>query len=119
MKIIRNIILTIVVTIILLSTVEAQNRKTITGYQERMPGVNAEIHCDGVRLTRTMVIDSISGWHSGFWITKGNKMEKACWNLRQVDSCIGYELKPGTYYVYPNLKSEYDTASITIWMKDK
>lgn len=119
MNIVRNIVKTIVVAILLLSTAKAQNRKKIAGYQERIPGVNAELHCEGVRLTRSMVIDSISGWHSGFWITKGNKMEKACWNLRQVDSCIGYELKPGTYYVYPNLKSEYDTASITIWIKNK
>ena len=64
-------------------TVMAQRRVTVTGYQERIPNANAELRCDGVRITRTMEIDSISGYHNGFWITKSGRIEKAYWTLRQ------------------------------------
>lgn len=95
----------------------AQKRVCIDGYQERIPNANAELRCEGIRIARTMQIDSISGYHNGFWITKGSRIEKAYWSLRQVDSCIGYELKPGFYYVYPNIQLPSDTAHITLWLK--
>ena len=101
------------------STARAQRRITVDGYQERHPNANATLHCDGVRIARTMEIDSISGYHNGFWIVKGNLIEKAYWTLRMSDSCIGYELKPGFYQVYPNVILTSDTAHITLWLKEK
>ncbi|MCR5453679.1 MAG: hypothetical protein K6F33_01660 [Bacteroidales bacterium] len=98
-------------------TVCAQQRITIDGYQERMPNANAELRCNGIRISRTMQIDSISGYHNGFWIVKGNRIEKAYWTLRHADSSIGYQLKPGFYYVYPNIILPSDTAHITLWLK--
>lgn len=97
----------------------AQKRITVSGYQERIPNSNAELRCDGVRISRTMEIDSISGYHNGFWITKSGRIEKAYWTLRHSDSCIGYELKPGFYYVYPNVILPSDTARITLWLREK
>ena len=97
----------------------AQRRVTVTGYQERIPNANAELRCDGVRISRTMEIDSISGYHNGFWITKSGRIEKAFWTLRHSDSCIGYELTPGFYYVYPNVVLPSDTATITLWLREK
>jgi hypothetical protein len=101
------------------ATAGAQSRITIDGYQERVPGANAELRCDGVRLSRTMQIDSISGYHNGFWISKSGRIEKAYWTLRHSDSCIGYELKPGFYHVYPNIVLPADTAHITLWLSEK
>jgi len=97
----------------------AQRRITVTGYQERIPNSNAELRCDGVRITRTMEIDSISGHHNGFWITKSGRIEKAYWSLRQAtDSSIGYQLPPGFYYVYPNVILPADTAEVTLWLRE-
>ena len=101
------------------STAKAQRRITVDGYQDRHPNANAELRCDGVRLSRTMQIDSISGYHNGFWITKNGRIEKAYWTLRMSDSCIGYELTPGFYYVYPNVVLPADTAKITLWLREK
>ena len=101
------------------STAMSQTRITVDGYQERIPNANAELRCDGVRITRTMQIDSISGYHNGFWITKNGRIEKAYWTLRMSDSCIGYELKPGFYHVYPNVVLPSDTAKITLWLQEK
>jgi len=97
----------------------AQKRITVSGSQERIPNSNAELRCDGIRITRTMEIDSISGYHNGFWITKSGRIEKAYWTLRHSDSCIGYELKPGFYHVYPNVILPSDTATITLWLREK
>lgn len=97
----------------------AQKRITVSGYQERIPNSNAELRCDGVRITRTMEIDSISGYHNGFWITKSGRIEKAYWTLRHSDSCIGYQLTPGFYYVYPNVILPSDTAEVTLWLRER
>ncbi len=97
----------------------SQKRITVSGYQERIPNSNAELRCDGVRISRTMEIDSISGYHNGFWITKSGRIEKAYWTFQHSDSCIGYELKPGFYYVYPNVILPSDTATITLWLREK
>ena len=109
----------IAMSVVLPSAARAQKRVALDGYQERFPGANAELRCEGIRITRPMLIDSISGYHNGFWITKGNSIEKAYWTLRLADSCIGYELKPGFYRVFPNIVLPSDTASITLWLKEK
>ncbi len=92
-------------------------QSTVTGYQQRVPGSNAELLCDGIRVDRALRIDSVAGFHNGFWIVKGTKTEKAFWTERYVPNAIGYVLKSGTYYVYPNLRQGSDTASVTIWLK--
>lgn len=91
---------------------------SLTGCQERIPNFNAELRCEGLSLTRSMRIDSVSGFHNGFWIVKGSKTEKAFWTEQYLRTAIGYVLKPGTYYVYPNLRQDCDTASVTIWLKN-
>lgn len=108
-----------IILVLIPLTAMAQKRITVSGYQERIPNSNAELRCDGVRISRTMEIDSISGYHNGFWITKSGRIEKAYWTLRHSDSCIGYELKPGFYYVYPNVILPSDTARITLWLREK
>lgn len=90
----------------------------LTGYQERIPYFNAELRCDGLTIARAMRIDSVSGFHNGFWIVRGSKTEKAFWTGKYVPDAIGYIIKPGTYYVYPNLHQDCDTASVTIWLKN-
>lgn len=97
----------------------AQQSTSITGFQERIPSQNAELSCNPVTITRNMVIDSVSGFHNGFWIVKNNKTEKAFWTERFAKNSIGYLLLPGTYSVYPNLKADSDTASVTIWLRKK
>ena len=79
---------------------------------------NAELRCNGITISRAMRIDSVSGFHNGFWIVRGTKTEKAFWTEKYVPDAKGYQLKPGTYFVYPNLRADVDTASVTIWLKN-
>lgn len=101
----------------LISGLACSAQVSISGYQERIPYSNARLRCDGLNIVRSMRIDSVSGFHNGFWIVRGAKTEKAFWSEKYVPDARGYVLRPGTYYVYPNLRADSDTASVTIWLK--
>ncbi len=105
------------ILLILLSGLACSAQVSLSGYQERIPYSNAQLRCEGLNIARAMRIDSVSGFHNGFWIVKGAKTEKAFWSEKYVPDAKGYLLRPGTYYVYPNLRTGIDTASVTIWLK--
>jgi hypothetical protein len=98
------------------------SQTTLTGYQFKRQEKDAVLECEGLKITRTMLIDSVQCDCDGFWImkgAKGDKPVKAFWRKRVLHSAIGFELKPDTYFIYPNLKEDSDSASVTIFVKYK
>ena len=103
------------------SEVSAQ-RIELKGFQYRQTDTNAVLECKGVKISRTMVIDSLSCDCDGFWIMKGKKGDKpvtAFWTERFLPRAKNYELKPETYFIYPNLKENSDSAFVTLRLKKK
>ena len=86
----------------------------ISGTQRRFPGRNAELSSVKVRIPKTMTIVSVTGNNNGFWITKNGKSEKAFWTEKQTSDAVGYKLTKGEYQVFPNIKSDENSASVTI-----
>ena len=103
------------------SEVSAQ-RIELKGFQYRQTDTNAVLECKGVKISRTMVIGSLSCDCDGFWIMKGKnekKPVKAFWSEKFINRASGYELKPETYFVYPNIKEDSEKGEITVWLKKK
>jgi hypothetical protein len=48
------------------------------------------------------------------WNKKNGKSEKAFWTEKQTTDAIGYKLTKGEYQVFPNIKSDENSASVTI-----
>lgn len=91
--------------------VSAQN-VTLSGTQTRgSAGKNAELKSNPVKITKTMKITAVSGECEGFWIVKDNIKVHTFWDNKKP---VGTKLKPGTYYVYPNLKKNLNTGSVTL-----
>ena len=91
--------------------VSAQN-VTLSGTQTRgAAGKNAELKSNPVKSTKTMKITAVSGECEGFWIVKDNIKVHTFWDNKKP---VGTKLKPGAYYVYPNLKKNLNTGSVTL-----
>ena len=87
---------------------------TLSGFQTKgSAGNNAKLECKAVTIQKTVKIVSISGDNAGFWITKGGGTVAKYWKTND-PSAKGLTLKPGTYYIYPNLKKNQHKASVTI-----
>ena len=100
----------------------SQTRVIIFGKQLTQKEQNAILECEGKKIQRTMIIDSVSCSCDGFWImrgTKGNKPVKAFWRESIMPRAIGFELKPDTYFIYPNIKENSDSAFVEIWLRKK
>jgi hypothetical protein len=50
---------------------------------------------------------------------KGDKPVTAFWTERFLPRAKNYELKPETYFIYPNLKQDSDSAFVIIQLKRK
>lgn len=79
-------------------------------------GSNASLNCTGVTISTTMKIVEIKGENAGFWITNGASTIQTYWKKND-PSAIGYQLNPGTYYVYPNLPANLNNASVSLVLK--
>jgi hypothetical protein len=75
---------------------------------------NAELKCNPVTITKTLTITKIEGDCAGFWITKGSDIVFRFYDNK---TPIGTQLVAGTYYIYPNLKANKNTASVTVSLK--
>lgn len=94
--------------------ITAAQSYVISGSQTRgVPGRNAELKCQPVKITKTVTLKSVSGDNAGFWISNGSSNVATFWKTND-PSAVGTVLKPGTYYVYPNLKQNQNTATVTI-----
>ena len=56
----------------------------------------------------------IVGDNAGFWISNGNGVAVAKYWTTNDKKAVGLQLKPGTYYVYPNLKKNQTSAHVTL-----
>ncbi len=89
--------------------------QTLYGEQLRGTGStnNAKTLCKGITLTSTKTIAKITGDNAGFWIMKSGTVIKRYYKKND-PSAINFQLEPGTYYVYPNLKERQNKATVTL-----
>ncbi|MCD6659145.1 MAG: hypothetical protein LT105_03195 [Lentimicrobium sp.] len=94
------------------ATLASAQTVTLSGTQNKgTAGKNAELKSTPVKITKTMKITSVSGECEGFWIVKDNVTIHTFYDNKKP---VGTQLKPGTYYVYPNLKKNSNSASVTL-----
>lgn len=87
---------------------------TLSGSQTKgVAGSNAKLECNPVKITKNVKIISISGSNNGFWISKDGVTVKTFWKPND-PSAKGLLLKPGNYWIYPNLKQNQSKATVTI-----
>jgi hypothetical protein len=88
---------------------------TIEGTQTKgTAGKNADLKCQPVKITKSMKIIKVEGDCAGFWIQNGSVTTHKFWDMKKP---IGTILKPGNYYVYPNLKQGQTKAHIKITLQ--
>lgn len=76
-------------------------------------GSNAQLKCQPITIQRPMKVVSVTGNNKGFWIVKGTTTIKRYWNQND-RAVVGLVLKPGKYYIYPNLKRGQTRADVTL-----
>jgi len=104
----------LVLTLILFSGMAVAQSYTIQGSQTRgTPGSNAKLECNPIQITKDVKITAVSGDNAGFWISNGSTTVASFWEPNDA-SAVGTVLKPGTYYVYPNLRKNQNYATISI-----
>jgi hypothetical protein len=88
--------------------------ESITGTQTRgSAGQSATLTCSPVTINSPRVVSSISGSNEGFWIVQGSATVARFYKQND-PAARGLTLQPGTYYVYPNLKSGQQKATVTV-----
>jgi len=101
--------------LLLLLTVNGYSQETTTLYGEQVKGTagkNAVLKCSGIKFTSSVTINDVTGDNAGFWIS--NKNGVLIINFDTMEEAIGYKLKKGTYYVYPNLRNNQNKATVTV-----
>jgi len=94
-----------------------QKTVTVSGQQIKgSPGSNAKLISKAVRITKTSKIIAVKGNNKGFWISTRSGIIAKYWKSND-KRVIGRTLKPGTYFIYPNLKRGQNNASVTITIK--
>jgi hypothetical protein len=117
----KNFLLSFLLLLVF-TDVFGQKTLTITGKQFKQKDRDAVLECEGLKISHTMLIDSVLCDCDGFWIMKGKKGDKpvtAFWTERFLSRAKNYELKPETYFIYPNLKQDSDSAFVIIQLKRK
>ena len=109
----KKLLLLILFLVVWVSSSLAQQVE-ISGTQQRFPGRNAELSSVKVKISKTMTIVSVTGNNNGFWIMKNGKSEKAFWTEKQTSDAVGFKLTKGEYQVFPNIKTDESSASVTI-----
>lgn len=75
-----------------------------------VPGRDAKLQSEGVRLPRTATLTLVEGGEDGFWIEGAGKT----WTFQNRTGATGQTFPAGTYRVYPNLGKGKDKATITV-----
>lgn len=115
MKTLTKSLITLAAVIMLLVTSDLYSQ-TVYGEQTRgTSGNNASLKCEGITLSSSATIAKIVGSNDGFWITNGSGA--LVQNFASMSEALGFKLPAGTYYVYPNLKSNQDRATIEVYFK--
>ena len=72
---------------------------------------NPVLECTPLKISATMKISETEGDCEGFWIEKGSE---TIHKFKKNKDAIGVLLQPGTYYVYPYLKTNQKKSYIII-----
>lgn len=104
------------ITISFVDSLQAQI--TLSGNQIRGNKSNAELKSEPIILTQKAKIVKIEGNNDGFWISGQNGAIQSFYpdykNKSFNPKAIGYVLKQGKYWVYPNLKRNQEVATVKI-----
>ncbi len=113
MKTLTKTLFTCFVLLFLFLSLDAYSQQTVYGEQTKgTAGKNAELSCEGITLSSNATIIKVTGSNKGFWIADSYGV--LVQNFDSMEDAIGYQLKRGTYYVYPNLKSNQNKASVKV-----
>lgn len=113
MKTLTQTLFSCVILLFLLFATDVFSQQSVYGEQTRgTAGNNAELNCDGISFSSTATIVKVTGSNDGFWIADSYGV--LIQNFDSMEQAIGYQLKRGTYYVYPNLKSNQNKASVKV-----
>jgi len=95
----------------------------LSGTQTKKPGANSILKSNTVTITVDYKISKLSGTHDGFWLEKYTDSEAKSFEkyirFNYVDGVLSpkastYILKPGTYKVFPNIKTGKNEASVKL-----
>ncbi|MFA5011492.1 MAG: hypothetical protein WC644_06010 [Ignavibacteria bacterium] len=113
MKTLAKSLVACVILLFLFLLTDAYSQQSVYGEQTKgTSGKNAELNCDGISLSSTATIVKVTGSNDGFWIADSYGV--LVQNFSSMEEAIGYQLKKGTYFVYPNLKSNQNKASVKV-----
>ncbi|MEA2041408.1 MAG: hypothetical protein U9N85_02495 [Bacteroidota bacterium] len=94
----------------------AQNY-SISGTQAKgHAGQNASLKCTAVKITQTVSAYKVEGNNAGFWILKDGGTFKKFWTEND-PNVKALSFTPGTYYVYPNIKANQNSAIVKLYLK--
>ncbi len=89
----------------------AQETLVVRGSQTRgVPGRDAKLQSEAVRLPRAATLSQVEGGEDGFWV----EGEGRTWTFQNRAGAAGQVFPAGSYRVYPNLGKGKDKASITV-----
>jgi hypothetical protein len=112
----KKILLLFVFVAIAAISVSAQN-VTLTGTQKAgRAGNNAILDGKAVTIKTNMQIKTVNCDGDGFWISTNAGVLK---RFPDAKAAVGYVLKPGTYYAYPNLKHRQTYAKVELILTPK
>ena len=96
----------------------AQKKMNFSGWQIRgHANANARLKSYPVRVKKTSKIIAIHGDNRGFWIASRNGIVAKYYRPND-KRAIGLTLKPGLYFVYPNLKRGQTRAYVEITIQE-
>lgn len=89
----------------------AQETLVAKGAQTRgVPGRDAKLQSEAVRLVRSATLTRVDGGEDGFWIEGTGKT----WTFARPADATGQSFPAGSYRVYPNLGRGKDKASVSV-----
>ncbi len=90
----------------------------LEGKQTANHGSNAKLDCTPVVIKSNVKIIKVEGYNAGFWIEKEGQAGAIVryWNTND-PKAVGYVLKPGKYWVFPNLQQGKNTAHVKLTLK--
>jgi len=106
----------IIIQVLFLTVFGFSQTQSLTGKQTKgVANKNAELKCVPVTFTQAVKITAVSGTNEGFWI----EMEgytKPIYNFYTANDpkAINVILKPGKYWVYPNIKTGSNEATVVL-----
>ncbi|NTW32585.1 MAG: hypothetical protein HGB12_08180 [Bacteroidetes bacterium] len=106
----------VIIQILFLSLYGFSQTQTLSGKQTQgVANKNGELICVPLVLAQAATITAVSGNNDGFWIEKEG-YAKPIYNYYTPNDpkVITVILKPGKYWIYPNIKKEMKEATVVL-----